>query len=168
MVLHPIAQPASPLGPGRQHLLPFVFLFPANAKLPPSMIFPQGTGSVEYSLNVVLKGKKKFGSAKKWTHVIILKVEISRKDVGAKLEVMGIADTTIPKTKQVVMVCYPLYASVYSYCSWNIRLFFFLDMQIIISLFISHKVSCKCNPSRRHSSNVPSTKQLVETTVEHP
>ena len=164
MVLHPIAQPASPLPPGRQHLLPFVFLFPANAKLPPSMIFPQGTGSVEYSLNVVLKGKKKFGSAKKWTHSLILKVEISRKDVGAKLEVMGIADTTIPNSKQVVMVL-PLWGVLM--CSWNILLLFFLDMQIIILRCIFHKDCCRCNLSRRHFFNVLFIRQLVGISVEH-
>ena len=68
------------------------------------MTFPQGLGSVEYALHVVLKGKKKFGGAKKWTSTLILKVEIGRRAIGARLETMGIADATVAKTKHMIMV----------------------------------------------------------------
>jgi hypothetical protein len=103
--LHPCTQPATPLSPDRRHSIPFVFLFPATANLPPSMTFPQGLGSVEYALKVVLKGKKKFGSAKKWTSTLVLKVEISRRAIGARLETMAVANATIGKTQHMIMVC---------------------------------------------------------------
>jgi hypothetical protein len=104
--LHPCTQPATPLSPGRCHTIPFVFLFPVSTTLPPSMTFPHGLGSVEYTLNVVLKGKKKFGSAKKWTSTLVLKVEISRRAIGARLETMAIANAIIGKTQQKIMVCH--------------------------------------------------------------
>jgi hypothetical protein len=68
------------------------------------MAFPQGLGCVEYTLNVLLKGKKKFGCAKKWTSTLVLKVEISRRAIGARLETMAIADASIGKTKHMIMV----------------------------------------------------------------
>ena len=68
------------------------------------MTFPQGLGGVEYTLHVVLKGKKKFGSAKKWTSTLVLKVEISRKAIGARLETMAIANAIIAKTKHMITV----------------------------------------------------------------
>ena len=81
-----------------------MFLFPESANLPPSMTFPQGLGSVEYTLNVLLKGKKKFGSTKKWASTLVLKVEISRRAIGARLETMAIADALISKTQHRIMV----------------------------------------------------------------
>jgi hypothetical protein len=69
------------------------------------MTFPQGLGCVEYTLNVLLKGKKKFGSAKKWASTLALRVEISRRAIGARLETMAIADASIGKTKHMIMVC---------------------------------------------------------------
>jgi len=102
--LHPVAQPATPLSPDRHHSFPFVFLFPSAVSLPPSMIFPQGLGRVEYSIAVVLKGKKKFGSAKKWSTTLVLKVELARRAIGARLEQRSIADAIIPQTKHLIMV----------------------------------------------------------------
>jgi hypothetical protein len=74
------------------------------------MTFPQGLGSVEYTLNVLLKGKKKFGGSKKWTHTLMLRVEIGRKAIGAKLEQLGVADATLGKTKHIIVV--------YSHTTW--------------------------------------------------
>jgi hypothetical protein len=68
------------------------------------MSFPQGLGAVEYTLHVVLKGKKKFAGGKKWTSTLVLRVETSRRAIGARLETMAIADAIIPKTKNMIMV----------------------------------------------------------------
>ena len=68
------------------------------------MIFPQGLGCVEYTITVVLKGKKKFGSAKKWSTTLVLKVELARRAIGAHLEQSSIADALIPLTKHLIMV----------------------------------------------------------------
>lgn len=102
--MHPVAQPATPLSPDRRHSFPFVFLFPGAANLPPSMVFPQGLGCVEYTINVLLKGKKKFGSAKKWSATLVLKVELSRRAIGARLEQTSIAEAVIPRTKHMITV----------------------------------------------------------------
>ena len=68
------------------------------------MTFPQGLGGVEYSLHVTLKGKKRFGSAKKWTSTHVLKVEISRSGISVRLETMAFANATIPQTEHKIMV----------------------------------------------------------------
>jgi len=68
------------------------------------MTFPQALGCVEYTLNVVLKGKKKFGGSKKWTTTQLLKVEIGRNAIGAKLEQLGVADATLGNTKHIIIV----------------------------------------------------------------
>jgi hypothetical protein len=102
--LHPVTQPATPLFPDRRHSLPFVFLFPDSANLPPTMVFPQGLGCVEYSLTILLKSKKKFGSAKKWSTTLVLKVELSRRAIRARLEQTSIADAVIPQTNLRIMV----------------------------------------------------------------
>ena len=115
------------------------------------MTFPQGLGSVEYTLHVVLKGKKKFGSAKKWTSTLVLKVEISRKAIGARLETMEIANAIIAKTKHMIMVRpskYPAYPSL------NILVLYFPDIRITISLCISLNDYCKFTLLKQHWFNV--------------
>ena len=140
LTLHPCTQPAIPLSPERRHTLPFVFLFPPSANLPPSMTFPQGLGSVEYAIHVVLKGKKKFGGAKKWMSTLVLKVEISRRAIGARLETMAIADATMSKTNHVIMVQFSKKIADHSL---NTLVSFSLDIRIIILHCISLRVYCK-------------------------
>jgi hypothetical protein len=89
------------------------------------MMFPQGLGCVEYTLNVLLKGKKKFGSAKKWTSTLILKVEISRRAIGARLEQMALAHSPLGKTKHNIMVLFPLD---FIDGSWSILELYFLGI----------------------------------------
>ena len=122
------------------------------------MTFPQGLGSVEYSLHVVLKGKKKFGSSKKWNSTLILKVEISRRAIGARLETMAIADATIAKTKHMIMVSHLI---IISNCSLNILVSFSLDIPTITLHCTSRKDCCKYTRSKQHWSNDPSTRLLV-------
>lgn len=110
------------------------------------MVFPQGLGSVEYTLNVLLKGKRKFGSAKKWNSTLVLKVEVSRKAIGARLEQMAIADSAIGKTKHIIMVCIN---SDVANGSLNILELFSRAMRIIISLCTSLRDCCKCIPLRQ-------------------
>ena len=76
------------------------------------MTFPQGLGCVEYTLNVLLKGKRKFAGSKKWTSTLVLKVEISRRAIGARLETMAIADAILGNTKHMIMV--PSHALTYA------------------------------------------------------
>lgn len=130
------------------------------------MIFPQGFGSVEYTLNVLLKGKKKFGSAKKWNTTLVLKVEVSRRAIGARLEQMAIADAVINNTKHMIMVHIP--RSLCANRSLNIPELFSLATQIITLHCIFRRDYCKCTPSKQRSFNVLSTRLSEETTVAPP
>jgi hypothetical protein len=114
------------------------------------MAFPQGLGCVEYTLNVLLKGKKKFGSAKKWTSTLILKVEVSRRAIGARLEQMAIADSPLGKTKHNIMVCSLLMSLIVvgvssNYTSWVYEslLHVALSAGIIASAYIRCHISAK-------------------------
>ena len=62
---------------------------------------------MEYTINVTLKGKRKFGAAKKWTSALVIKVELSRRAIGARLESLAMADATIGQTKHILMVYLP-------------------------------------------------------------
>ena len=129
------------------------------------MVFPQGLGCVEYTLNVLLKGKKKFGSAKKWNTTLVLKVEVSRRAIGARLEQMAIADAVIGKTKHMIMVSS---LGVSADDSLNILGLFSLGTRIIILHCTSLRDYCKYTPLRQRSSNDLSTKLSVGTTVAPP
>jgi hypothetical protein len=109
------------------------------------MSFPQNLGSVEYTLNVVLKGKRKYGGTKKWTKTLLLKVEVSRKAVGTKLEQLGVADAALGKTKHIIMV--HSRNSELS-CSWSILGLSFLGIRTIILLSIFLRDYCKFTPSK--------------------
>jgi hypothetical protein len=122
------------------------------------MAFPQGLGAVEYTLNVLLKGKKKFGSAKKWTSTLLLKVEISRRAIGARLETMAIADSPLGKTKHNIMVS-PTQSLTDN--SWNIHIFYSPDIRIIILHYTFLRDYYKCTLSKLHLFRNPFTKLLV-------
>ena len=117
---------------------------------------------MEYTLNVTLKGKKKFGSSKKWHSTLIIRVELSRRAIGARLETMAIANANIPKSNHMVMV-YSYYEP--SDSSSNILVSSSQDIPTTTSHCTSHKGCCKFTPSKPPSFNDLSTKPSVAITA---